>query len=116
MSIDLDEASTAIIIQVVGHPAPGGSKNIIPRTKDNRYTGKFSVIDAGGVRNKQWRHAVREAAVALGVRPLDGPLKLAIQFFMARPKSHLKGGILRQGSPIYPVFKPDGKRVAEKRF
>ena len=54
-----------------------------------------------------------EICKALGenFKPLTGPLKLEIDFFMPRPKSHFGTGRnvdkLKESAPTYPTTKPD---------
>jgi Holliday junction resolvase RusA-like endonuclease len=95
-----------IVFDVVGTPAPGGSKSAFR----HRSTGRIVVVDAGGKRTKDWRAAVAAAGRAAmeGQEPLNPPLALTILFRVPRPASHLnRQGQLRRSSPVYPVSRPD---------
>lgn len=100
---------------VSGKPAPGGSKRVFPIRKAGIPTGKFIVTDAAGQANKDWRASVaHEARIAFTDNPLDGPLEIELEFFLARPKSHFKSnGIeLKPGAPRYPTTRPDVGKLA----
>ena len=95
-----------IVFDVVGTPAPGGSKSAFP----NRRTGRIMIVDAGGKRTKEWRAAVAAAGreAMEGQEPLNPPLALTILFRVPRPASHLnRQGKLRRSSPVFPVSRPD---------
>ena len=91
---------------VVGLPAPGGSKNAFPHPR----TGRIVVVDAGGKRNKDWRAAVAAAGrEAFKGREMPAPpLLFTILFKMQRPASHLnRHGKLRRTAPVLPITRPD---------
>lgn len=82
---------TPISFEVVGLPAPQGSKSAI------LVAGKAQMIEGKGTpgrrRHKNWRTAVAEAArdVATGLDgPLDGPLHLTISFRFPMPANRPK--------------------------
>jgi Holliday junction resolvase RusA-like endonuclease len=74
-----------IQFDVVGVPVQQGSK---------RHVGGGRMIETGGVRLRDWRHAVATEArtVAAGIddTPLDGPLCLAVRFRFPMPASRPK--------------------------
>lgn len=91
---------------VLGIPAPGGSKNAFR----HRSTGRIVVVDAGGQRTKNWRAAVAAAGrEAMKAREMPAPpLLLTVMFRMPRPASHLnRVGKLRRTSPVLPIVRPD---------
>ena len=71
---------------VAGVPAPQGSKTSYGRGRivDSADTGK--VKNAG----KMWSEAVRMEAIKAmaGRAPLEGPVEVDMQFYLARPKHH----------------------------
>ena len=95
-----------VVFDVVGTPAPGGSKSAFR----HRSTGRIVVVDAGGKRTKDWRAAVAAAGreAMEGREPLRPPLALTVLFRMPRPASHLnRSGKLRRSSPVFPTSRPD---------
>lgn len=61
---------------------------------------------------KPWRQAVAAAAIAAGVKPLDGPVGLEITFYLPRPKGHFTPkGALRPTAPAVPTTRPDADKV-----
>lgn len=110
---------------VTGHPAPGGSKSaFVPTNKQTgepyRKNGRIivNVVDAGGVRTKEWRQNVAAAAVqamkAADSAPLTGPVSIEIEFRMPRPKYHFtsNGLALRPGAPSHHITRPDLTKLA----
>lgn len=101
----------SVLIHVFGTPKPGGSKRaFIVRTKTGQ---QRAVITDACKGNKDWRSAVREAAIqAMDGRPLlDGPLTMEIEFHVLRPKGDFKSGDrsreLTKKARSYPTVKPD---------
>lgn len=96
---------------VPGLPAPGGSKKVFL----NRKTGKPIVTDAGGKANKDWRAAVAFAACEIFSKPLSGPVKLQIVFYLPRPKAHYGTGknsdVLKENAPLWHEKRPDGLKL-----
>lgn len=108
--------------EVVGTPAPGGSKTARPVfKKDPDNPGKvIPVTTKNGMpivntapsskATKPWMNAVAEAAVhEWGPRELyalDGPLFIRLDFYFPRPASHFGTGKnsakLKDSSPLYP--------------
>ena len=96
-----------IAFWVPGIPAPGGSKKVFV------INGKARLVDAAGQRNKDWRSAVALACrVAYQGKPLAGPLRVTMTFYMPRPKSHYGKNGLRASAPDYPTTRPDTLKLA----
>ena len=98
---------------VLGKPAPGGSKSVIPIKRGGVFTGKHIVKDAG-VRNKPWRDSVAAAAHTAmsqdgGHELLRGPLAVKMVFYLARPQGHYTkvSERLSRSAPRRPVTRPD---------
>lgn len=100
----------AVTFTVLGRPAPGGSKRVIPLKRDGVFTGKHVVTDAG-VRNKPWRDSVAAMAqeAMSGHEPLTGPLALRLKFYVRRPSSHYTkvGQKVSRSAPRRPTVRPD---------
>jgi Holliday junction resolvase RusA-like endonuclease len=94
---------------VVGSPAPGGSKRVVPR--GGKRGGKAIVLEDCR-RNPAWRHRVA-AAAALAHRsaPRAGPLEVRFEFVLTRPRGHYgtgrNAGKVRPAAPVFPAVKPD---------
>jgi Holliday junction resolvase RusA-like endonuclease len=108
--------------EVVGAPAPGGSKTARPVfRKDPDHPGKVKpVTTARGMPivntapasklTKPWMNAVAEAAVfewgPRDMRVLDGPLLIRLDFYFPRPDAHFgtgrNAGRLKDSAPAYP--------------
>ena len=100
------KTANRVWFDVVGMPAPGGSKSAFR----HRSTGRIVVVDAGGKRNKDWRAAVAAAGrEAMQGREMPAPpLMLTVLFKMPRPAAHLNSkGKLRRTSPVLPIVRPD---------
>ena len=99
-----------ITINVVGIPAPGGSKKFVGFSKQH---GRAILVDAGGKRNKVWRRQVAEAGVAIMWRDLKGlPLECALRveflFKVPRAQWHRNSkGFLVPKAPLWPITRPD---------
>lgn len=98
----------SVTLIVYGHPAPQGSKRIVP---SGRPGGRVHVVESSAA-VKPWREDVRQAALALELPgPLDGPLVAHMTFVLARPRSHYRTGrnaaLLRDQAPPYPAGMPD---------
>jgi crossover junction endodeoxyribonuclease RusA len=97
-----------MMITVRGVPAPQGSK---------RHVGGGRMIEQSKAVGP-WREAVRgETQRAMnGTGPLTGPLRVAITFELARPRSHYRTGrnarLLRNVAPEWPVTRPDLDKLA----
>lgn len=100
-----------ITFEVRGIPAPGGSKKAF--TYRQKSTGKMraAVVDACA-RTKPWQALVSAAAAAAYKGPpLEGPLRLEIQFRLPRPKAHYVAYGIRHGAPDYHIVKPDATKL-----
>jgi Holliday junction resolvase RusA-like endonuclease len=96
---------------VPGHPVAGGSKKGFPvHGRDGRL--HVNVADTSGPKGKEWRAAIRFAASEQTRRPLDGALRLALWFFVPRPKGHTGKRGLLPSAPTWPTTKPDVLKLA----
>ena len=106
-----------LVIEVVGDPAPQGSKRAIPiKSKaTGAFTGKVNMVESSK-KVKPWRTDVRDAVLALKAAPIDGAVNVGITFFLKRPKAHYRTGkfahLLRDDAPVYPDVKPDIDKLA----
>jgi len=93
----------AVILVVLGIPAPQGSK---------RHVGNGILVESSK-KVRPWRDAVRSTAALArpGLAPLDGPLRVSMCFTFLRPRSHYRTGrnadLLRDGAPTAPQGTPD---------
>lgn len=111
----------ALVIEVLGKPAPKGSA----RAFINKRTGR-AFVAPGGAKSTEakiadWNSAVRAAAAdVVGVVDappfVDVPLVVAIEFRMARLGGHWgtgrNAGQLKPGAPPVPRGKPDIDKLA----
>lgn len=110
---------------VPGIAAPGGSKSaFVPTDKQGqpfrRPGGSIvvNVTDAGGEKNKVWRKAVAWTGKAEWRRQplLQGALKVHMEFYLQRPKSHYGTGknaaMLRADAPEFHTYAPDALKLA----
>ena len=107
---------------VPGVAVTGGSKKVIPRNglrypvtvgSAKHLLGLVLVIDDND-RTKQWKKAVRQAAVFAvnGQPPMIGPLRLEVRFQLPRPKDHYTtAGVLRESAPVFPTKRPDATKL-----
>jgi Holliday junction resolvase RusA-like endonuclease len=102
---------------VYGTPQPAGSK-----VGGLRKDGRVFVRDAAK-KSRPWKEDVARAAALAMVRgtspdangnePLfDGPLSVAMVFFIPRPKGHYGKRGLRPSAPITPTIRPDVLKLA----
>jgi len=103
-----------IIINVIGTPAPGGSKKFVGMSKQ---TGRAILVDAGGKRNKAWRQCVAAASAAVmnaqrnGVM-LTGALRCEVVFRMPRALWHRNSkDFLVERAPAWPITRPDVLKI-----
>lgn len=105
---------TLIQFRVIGRPQPGGSKRGFPVRRGGILTGGTVITDTNP-RAKDWAGLVIAAAFdAAGDRrdlPFTGPLSLAVEFTLARPRTHYGNGRhadrLKPSAPQYPHVRPD---------
>lgn len=114
----------SLTINVVGTPAPQGSK----RAFQHRSTGKVVTVESGHKKVQSWRHDVQAAVdylrtgpdavyiLGLDQLPMAGALKVQITFYLARPGYHYgtgrNAGILKPNAPAYVDKKPDVDKLA----
>jgi Holliday junction resolvase RusA-like endonuclease len=95
---------------VPGIARTAGSKTAFKNPK----TGKVIVTHAGKY-SKQWMDMVKFFAMQVANKMclLEGPIRLTLEFYKERSKSHFKarGGeptdILKDSAPKFPTMKPD---------
>ncbi|MFA6046499.1 MAG: RusA family crossover junction endodeoxyribonuclease [Phycisphaerales bacterium] len=96
-----------ITFQVHGVPAPGGSKRGFFSPKTKRV-----IITEDCKRSKPWRALVSSAALdAHQGEPLDGPLRLEVEFVLPRPKHHTGARGLKASAPHFHVIAPDSTKL-----
>ena len=104
---------TPIQFYVAGVPKPSGSKRGFFIKSINRV-----VITDANKNSKDWKQDVKEEAIkhAPGVKLLECPLRVSLEFFMTRPKSHYRSGknahLLKDDAPAFPKSKPDVLKLA----
>jgi Holliday junction resolvase RusA-like endonuclease len=97
-----------VVIEVVGNPAPQGSK---------RHVGDGVMIESSK-HVRPWRADIAAAAaqVMAGRPVLTGPLVVDMVFAFARPKGHYgtgrNAGVLRPSAPGRPAVYPDLSKLA----
>lgn len=100
---------------VPGEPGTKGSARAVP------YTGRDGKQHAA-VRNDAKRAAPWSASVALaaeramaGRPPIEGPVRVELVWWVARPKAHYftgrRAGQLRPDAPMFKATKPDGDKL-----
>lgn len=96
-----------IAFRVAGMPATKGSARAFVRG------GRAIVTNDAGQKAKCWAAKVTDAAFeAMGDSPLFvGPVQVAIDFYLPRPKSHYLRGKVRVTAPRYVPTKPDGSKL-----
>lgn len=89
---------------VRGIPAPQGSK----RAFRNKFSGRIQQVESSKAVGP-WRERVALAAeTAMGLRsPLEGPLRLTLEFRFPRPASHRGTKGLRASAPTIHAQRPD---------
>ena len=94
---------TTIEFRVFGLPGPQGSK---------KHVGRGIMIESSQ-KVKPWRYAIQaKADDCYSGEPITGPVRVEIDFFFARPKSHYRTGkysdVLKADAPLYTVSHGDG--------
>lgn len=106
MSTDTQKATSLVQVDSFVFRALGEPKGQ-PRPRAFSRGGKASVYDPGTAEG--WKSCVAMACKDLANRKLAGALRVALTFYMPRPKSHFKAN--GQLKPTAPVFvhtkKPD---------
>lgn len=111
---EASSAAPVLVIDVVGLPAPQGSKNAF----NNPHTGKAQMVESASKKLTPWRQDVKQAArdalAAAGHYeiPADGVgAAVDITFLMPRPRGHYRTGrnahLLRDAAPLRPTTRPD---------
>jgi crossover junction endodeoxyribonuclease RusA len=104
-------AETLLEFDVIGTPAPQGSKQA--RTTK---AGATYMHEGNRERLEPWRNAIAAAAQAAMLDagdegPFAGPLRLVVTFVFARPQSHYRTGAhageLKSSAPIFCDKRPD---------
>lgn len=95
-----------LTIEVPGVPQSAGSKDAIP-LPDGRIIVKDTNPNA-----RPWKdRIIHEARLVLGSMPaLGGPIFLAVELRMPRPKSHFNKKGLRPNAPRYHTVRPDATK------
>jgi crossover junction endodeoxyribonuclease RusA len=93
-----------ITVTVHGLPAAQGSK---------RHVGGGRMVEMSKAL-APWREAVRAETqhTMNGQPPLEGPLRLAVTFYLPRPKGHTGARGLRPSAPVWPAVRPDLDKCA----
>lgn len=104
---------------VRGQARPQGSKTAFPIRNRGGDLVRIAMADASGRKGKDWKRAVREAALqAWGetTRPLTGPVAVHFRFDRVRPKAHYGTGKflarLKDTAPHWPTTQPDALKLA----
>lgn len=107
------EAVAVMIINVVGTPAPQGSKRAF-------VVNGRAVMAESSKKVKPWRQDVTAAVMNLmaetpGFEPYAGPVRVDITFYLPRPRYHFRTGKhaneLRPNAPTYVDKKPDKDKL-----
>ena len=92
---------------IYGDPVPQGSSRAF------NHSGRI-VVTSDNPNLKKWRTFcafVLRKDIAKGA-PIDGPVEVVLDFYLARPKSHLNGsGTLRKGYSVSHINKPDADKL-----
>ena len=94
--------------EVYGKPQPAGSKRAFVNPKSGR-----AIVTDANAKSKPWKQEV--AAVAhqamAGRGVFTGPVRMLLEFHVARPKGHYGTGrnaaVLKGSAPRHPTSKPD---------
>lgn len=96
-----------IAFQVHGIPAPGGSKRGFYSPKLKRV-----IITEDCAKSRPWRALVSDAALqAHQGPPLEGPLRLEVEFVFMRPKNHTGKRGLKAWAPHFHTSAPDATKL-----
>jgi Holliday junction resolvase RusA-like endonuclease len=109
---------SAVEFTVIGRPQPAGSKRGIPiYRKGRQFTGRVATIDTNEDKVKPWRGEIVAAAreALAGRAPLEGPISLEVDFYVARPAGHFGTGrnhhLVKASAPRYPCARPDTTKL-----
>jgi Holliday junction resolvase RusA-like endonuclease len=111
------------MIMVKGEPRPQGSKDArvirkgspCPACKQRKAIGA-AVTESAGPRLTAWRaqvtYAGKRAMAARGLRPIEGPVIVALTVTLKRPATHYRTGrfahLLKDDAPEYPDYRGIG--------
>lgn len=108
---------TASTFFVRGLPQTQGSMKAI----ESASTGRPIVVQDKPKGLREWRRAVGDEARRMAgfTAPADGPIRLALHFFLPRPKGHFLPAnsrrpepVLSPSAPAFPTTKPDVDKLA----
>lgn len=110
---------TVLAFDVVGIPAPQGSK----RGFYNKQLGRVQMVESSK-KVRPWRQDVAAAAAqaidAAGWEHRGLPVRVTVDFYLPRTKGHYGTGrnahLLRDGAPQWPAVKPDIDKTARSTF
>lgn len=95
---------------VNGRARPQGSKRAVM----NKHTGRVSLLESSS-RHKHWRQLVAlcaQNAATKPAQPIDGPVRVNLEFYFSRPKSHYKirneYPLLKMDAPVYATSRSIG--------
>jgi Holliday junction resolvase RusA-like endonuclease len=93
-------------VDVIGKPVPQGSKRV--------FNGRL--VDVKHKDLRAWRDLVGQLAAASTPKFFTGPVYVALDFYLARPKGHYGSGknseMLKPSAPSVPNTKPDIDKLA----
>lgn len=105
---------TSLTIDVLGTPAPQGSKKGFYNPK----LGRVQIVEDNKAKTRTWRQDVLTAAVEAqpeGWEAIDGPVWIEVCFYFKRPAAHFgtgrNAGVLKDSAPERPAVKPDIDKV-----
>ena len=108
MTVAIPERQLVTVeFRVFGLPGPQGSKTF------KGYKNGRGIMAESSQKVKPWRYAIQATADDhYSGEPITGPVRVEIDFFFARPKSHYRtgkySGILKPDAPLYTVSHGDG--------
>jgi Holliday junction resolvase RusA-like endonuclease len=108
-------AVSSLAFTVLGRPQPAGSKRAFPIRRAGVVTGVAVTDDAK--RSRPWKDSVAAAAheALNGGGQLQGPLRLQVDFYVARPAGHWGTGRnrerLKPSAPAWPAVRPDATKL-----
>lgn len=96
-------------LTVYGNAEPAGSKRAFYRPKLG-----VRIVDANP-KSREWKNLVTQEAGKIANGLLEGPLRLEVVFWRARPMSHFgigkNAGVLKAAAPAYPATRPDATKL-----
>lgn len=102
---------TGLTINVLGTPAPAGSKRAFV------VNGRARMVESSKKVRPWWQAVAGAAQEALPTdwQPHAGPVQVEITFYLARPKYHYRtgkhAGVLKPDAPAYADKKPDTDKL-----